>query len=156
MTNQKGISSLTGIIAVLTVGFMAIGGILAYQYFLIIKQSDRLAAIEMALDETPVVTIKGIIADPNSFLNETVRVSGKLMNGGNYYSNPNFFITDGTNAFSVTAWLLLEHPAALSNSSEKSPKIMSDYLKKTVTLKGTVKKNIDSFYLEVDSLVSAK
>lgn len=156
MKNKEGISSLTGIITILTLGFIAIGGILAYQYFLIIKQSERLSAIEMALDETPVVTIKGIIADPNSFLNETVRVSGKLMNDGDYKSNPNFFITDGTNAFSVTAWLSLEHSPSLSNSSEKPAKIMSDYLKKTVTLKGIVKKNIDSFYLEVDSLVSSR
>ncbi|MBI1974247.1 MAG: hypothetical protein HYS51_00065 [Candidatus Zambryskibacteria bacterium] len=100
--------------------------------------------------DTSIVTIDTLAHNPSSFLNKKVQITGKLiLTGKNYFTDPNFALTDGTNKFQVTTWLVLEVPPPMPESTGGQPSTMATYLDKTVTLQGTVEQNDQGFFLRV-------
>ena len=90
----------------------------------------------------PVVNISDLVNNPNKFYKQKIQVTGKLIDTGkNYYTSPNFIITDGINNFPVNMWA----PIATYG---KEP-TMHDYLNKIVTLEASVELNGNQFYLYI-------
>lgn len=119
-------------------------------YFALIKKQSE-PTIQTSEEEIQIVTINNLVNDPKKFLNKKVQVTGKfIFTGKNYFTDPEFAITDGTNNFSVNAWIPLEVPPPMPGSSDKQrPILMKDFLNKIVTLQGVVEKYEQSFYLVV-------
>ena len=97
------------------------------------------------------VTIQDIVSNINEFVDVKVQITGKLIfSGKNYFTDPRFAITDGKNIFSVSVWAPLEVPPPFESSKgELLPNTMGDYLDKTITVQGMIKKANEQFYLEV-------
>ncbi|OHA93701.1 MAG: hypothetical protein A3E02_01495 [Candidatus Zambryskibacteria bacterium RIFCSPHIGHO2_12_FULL_38_34] len=83
------------------------------------------------------VTVHDLVANPSAYVSKKVQVSGKLINKGNYFLNPAFFITDDTDEFAVNAWVPLEI-STTPNGSPNLPVTMNSYLNEYLVLYGTV------------------
>ena len=175
--NQKGTANI--VLIVVIVAIVAVGG-----YFVLVKKpiltnqqtptstqtlksTTSTPTTDQSLVKTPtsppptskneftIVTINNLVSSPNNFVNKKVQVTGKLIfTGKNYFLDPNFAITDGTNNFSVSAWSPLEIPPPPPGSSGgQHPLTMQSYLDKTLTLQGIVEKDArtQSFFLNVSN-----
>jgi len=103
------------------------------------------------LSEYQFVTVHDIATDLSAYLSKKVQVSGKLINKGNYYMNPTFFITDAGSEFAVDAWAPLEFSPSPPSSPVKPLKgvTMQAYLDKNVTLQGIIVFQQSSYHLQV-------
>ena len=95
------------------------------------------------------VTVHDLTINSNAYVSQKIQVSGKLINKGDYYLNPAFFITDAASEFAVNAWVPLEVTNPPSGSYQ--PTTMQTYLDKTVTLQGTVVFQQSLYQLQVSS-----
>src|SRR3989344_3741116 len=93
-------------------------------------------AISLATQVLGTNTQNSMTSTQNS-LSTNPPVSGKLINKGNYFLNPAFFITDDTDEFAVNAWVPLEI-STTPNGSPNLPVTMNSYLNEYLVLYGTV------------------
>lgn len=143
---QKGFSKILLLILLVVLG---IGGYILSSNKSISEETDTVQSV-VPEPEFQIVTIQDLSADPSSFLNKKIQVTGKLILAGkDYFTDPVFAITDGANQFKVGAWLVLEIPPRMPNATGMGPSTMKTYLDKTATLKGVVEKSDTGYFITV-------
>lgn len=104
------------------------------------------------------VSIESVAADPAKFVDQSVRLTGKLENEGeNYFSDLRVVLRDeeGNHVY-VQPWLPVSTPPLPPGFKGKRPQVLSQLLGKQVALRGVVsrgsmKKVGDVYLLQVKS-----
>ena len=110
-------------------------------------QTER--AVETAPQTTEerqpkVVTLADLVASPAEYVNQSIRVRGKLQNAGtNYFRDVRIVLRDGSgNSVDVRPWLPLSRPAP-SEQTRTAP-TLAEYLDRQVELDGSLTRRTES------------
>ncbi len=96
------------------------------------------------------VTAAGLAADPGRYAGREVTVAGTLDNAGtNYFTDLRLELRDGGSAVAVRPWLPLEVPPPRPGATARRPAVLSDYLGQRVRISGTVRREGETYQLEV-------
>jgi hypothetical protein len=103
---------------------------------------DSPATVQLEQRIVPDTSLKELAANPESYLGRTVQVTGRLENiGKNYFTDLRVGLKGEDGAFVyVTPWLPLELPPSPPGGSRPSPATLSEYLDRTVNLRGVLER----------------